>query len=221
MLKHFLWKLVWGIIPTRAIINERFLVDSLDYPLCSSRTENLEHLFIECPCSRIAWSLSPWPIRFDFLNISFVVDWVKLIIKPPPHLGIQKAEERNFTLFAAICCDLIWMKRNEAIRSSVALDPKALVDQIGQAYQTHRLAWSYKASSQSRIGNWSPPPPPCVKINFDVSIGKNWACAAVSANEIASVRWLLFRHCERPSNPFISRGPPRGSLSFLSLLNER
>ena len=36
----------------------------------------------------------------------------------------------------------------------------------------------------------------------------------VSANEIASVRWLRFHHCERPSDPFISRGPPCGVFQF-------
>ena len=28
--------------------------------------------------------------------------------------------------------------------------------------------------------------------------------------KIASVGWLQFRHCERPLDPFISRGPPQG-----------
>ena len=42
----------------------------------------------------------------------------------------------------------------------------------------------------------------------------------MSANEIASMRWLRFRHCECPSDPFISRGPPQEVSRFSLPLNE-
>jgi hypothetical protein len=50
---------------------------------------------------------------------------------------------------------------------------------------------------------------------FEIVVG------GVSANEIASMRWLRFYHCECPSDPFISQGPPWEALGFLSNLNER
>jgi hypothetical protein len=171
-LKLLLWKLAWNSLPTRENLGVRFHVESLLCLLCDSGIESLKHLFIECPISRIAWSLSPWSIRFDVYNFHSIVDWIKLILKPNPTLGIPKSEERTFSLYAAISCDVIWRSRNEFLQSQKPIEPRKIADSIRQICFLHCNAWEYKVFDRGRTMCWSPPFPPNVKLNFDAAIGE-------------------------------------------------
>ena len=110
-LKLLLWKIIWNALPTREVIGLRLELDFLQCPLCGSSTESLKHLFLECPISRIAWSFSPWSIRFDTNHFSSIVDWVKFILNPSLGLGIQKFDQPKFILYAVILYDIIWKKK--------------------------------------------------------------------------------------------------------------
>ena len=94
-------------------------------------------IFIECPFARIAWYLSPWPIRFNVISPLSISEWIKLILNPADLLGCPKEEERHLTLFVAICCDMIWMKRNEATRKPEKVEPAKLAAQIKLNYTNH------------------------------------------------------------------------------------
>ena len=170
MIDLLLWKLVWNSLPTRDNLRVRFHLDSLLCPLCDSRIETLKHLFIECPISRIAWSLSPWSIQFDPSLFHSFVDWIKLILKPSG-LGIQKLEESLFSLYAAISCDVIWRRRNEVLQNPRPLYPKKIANNIRQIYYSHYQAWEYKVFDQGKSLGWRPPNPPSIKINFDAAVG--------------------------------------------------
>jgi len=41
--------------------------------------------------------------------------WIKVIIDPSEILRIQGGEAMQFSLFAAVLCDQIWMNRNKAV----------------------------------------------------------------------------------------------------------
>ena len=156
--------------PTRDNLGVRFHLDSLFCPLCDSRIETLKHLFIECLILRIAWSLSPWSIRFDSSLFHSFVDWIKLILKPSG-LGIQKSEESLFSLYAAISCDVIWRRRNEVLQNPESLDPKQIANNIRQIYYSHCQAWEYQVFDRGKSLSWRPPNPPSIKINFDAAVG--------------------------------------------------
>ena len=79
---------------------------------------------------------------------------------------------RNFTLYAAICCDVIWMKQNEVFKNNMEVDPRALANQINSVYENHRQGWEAKDVIERRLGSWTPPSPLCVEVNFDVAIGE-------------------------------------------------
>jgi hypothetical protein len=143
-LKLFLWKIAWGLLPTMATLNVGFRVNSTQCQLCNSGVKTLEHLFIECPITRIAWHLSPWPIRFNTISPLSITDWIKLILDQADLLGCPKEEERHLTLFADICCDMIWMKRNEVSRTPVQVDPIKLAAHINQIYTTHLQAKEFQ-----------------------------------------------------------------------------
>uniref|UniRef100_A0A2N9GLU6 CCHC-type domain-containing protein n=1 Tax=Fagus sylvatica TaxID=28930 RepID=A0A2N9GLU6_FAGSY len=147
-LKLMLWKMAWGMLPTMVALNVRFRVNSTQCQLCNSGVETLEHLFIECPFARIAWYLSPWPFRFNVISPLSISEWIKLILNPADLLGCPKEKERHLTLFAAICCDMIWMKRNEATRKPEKVEPAKLAAQTKLNYTNHFQAREFQAQTR-------------------------------------------------------------------------
>ena len=90
-----------------------------------------------------------------------------------------------------------------AITSAIAEDRKTITTQSFKFMQ-NRLGIIYRYNGQ-------------LHARYIKNIFKStWfiKLMSVSANEIASVRWLRFRHCECPSDPFISQGLPRGVFRF-------
>uniref|UniRef100_A0A2N9HS98 Reverse transcriptase domain-containing protein n=1 Tax=Fagus sylvatica TaxID=28930 RepID=A0A2N9HS98_FAGSY len=190
-LKLMLWKMAWGMLPTMVALNVRFRVNSTQCQLCNSGVETLEHLFIECPFARIAWYLSPWPIRFNVISPLSISEWIKLILNPADLLGCPKEEERHLTLFAAICCDMIWMKRNEATRKPEKVEPAKLAAQIKLNYTNHFQAREFQAQTRFQFSGWDPPPPPSVKINFDAALLNGKASvAAVCRNHCGTILFI-------------------------------
>lgn len=58
------------------------------------------------PLLKSVWHQSPWPIDVLALGNIFVSDWIKMIIDPIVHFGINPLEEHAFILFAAVALDL-------------------------------------------------------------------------------------------------------------------
>jgi hypothetical protein len=63
-LKHFLWKIAWDIIPSKAWLKTIFPIspDDSKCPLCNMAEDSLLHLFFNCSFARIAWRSSFWPL---------------------------------------------------------------------------------------------------------------------------------------------------------------
>ena len=52
-LKNLLWKMVWNILPTCLVLNNRFV--SINCYLCNNVVESIEHLFIQCDWAAQIW----------------------------------------------------------------------------------------------------------------------------------------------------------------------
>lgn len=55
--KHFLWKLLHGALPTCAFLLHRGLVESAACPVCAAPFEDAEHAVFSCPVAAAVWSL--------------------------------------------------------------------------------------------------------------------------------------------------------------------
>ena len=86
-LKSLLWKMVWNILPTCSILNNRFVLSFVKCYLCNNAVESIEHLFIQCDWAAQIWLMSPWPINLDRLNNLSISNWVKMILYPKDLLG--------------------------------------------------------------------------------------------------------------------------------------
>ena len=112
-LKNHLWKMVWNILPTCLVLNNRFVLSSINFYLCNNVVESIEHLFIQCDWAAQIWLMLPWPINLNRLNSLSISNWVKMILYPKDFLGLNSEESRNIQPFAAIVCDHVWMIKNK------------------------------------------------------------------------------------------------------------
>jgi hypothetical protein len=177
-LKHFLWKVVWNILPTRSNIfkfSHTVTVDELSCPLCDGPIETLTHIFLDCPFARAVWRYCSWPINTaTFANLP-LHEWAKAVINPSTLLGIPINYVHDFQLTALITMDYIWMARNCLIHGGAYPDPHVCHKAIIGSIQKHSKAW---ADSQSSPLQWSPPPHGSFKVNFDVAVRPNFSVAS-------------------------------------------
>ena len=64
-LKSLLWKMVWNILPTCSILNNKFVLSFVNCYFCNNVIECIEHLFIQCDWAAQIWLMSPWLINLD------------------------------------------------------------------------------------------------------------------------------------------------------------
>lgn len=70
--KLLIWKLVWDMLTTSANLARRFPINSTSCCLCFNEDETQEHIFLQCPFSRILWSR----LKFEWTN-SFALQFVQ------------------------------------------------------------------------------------------------------------------------------------------------
>ena len=56
-------------------------------------------------------------------------------------LQIQGKEAKEFTLFAAVLCDQVWMNRNQSVWVNQPVDSIKLSIQINKVFIQHKQAW--------------------------------------------------------------------------------
>ena len=122
-----LWRIAIDCLPTQSKIGKFVNLSKISYPLCSCNDESALHLFSNCSMARGLWFGSKWGIRMDFLNLSSISQFMKLILCPANILNLE-VEENVFLLFGALLCDQICKYRNKVVfegRSSCFVEIKS------------------------------------------------------------------------------------------------
>jgi hypothetical protein len=150
--KLFLWKMVWNIVPTKSRISLS-IHSGLDTScsLCSNSNNSLLHLFFSCPITRVIWRNSFWPLDILALHISFMFDWLNIIL----HLemiGIPLVDTHFFQIFAMVACDRIWFSRNKAFHEGLIPNALFVSSSVNQVSRAHSLLGLIKLLPLSRYG---------------------------------------------------------------------
>jgi hypothetical protein len=87
--KLLLWKIVWDILPIKAILVACMPSIETTCLLCNAQEENALHIFNQYPLAQSIWLNSTWPIHLNRLPFTSIVDWVKFILNPGKHLNLQ------------------------------------------------------------------------------------------------------------------------------------
>ena len=113
-LKMLLWRIAIDCLPTRSKIGKFVDLSEISCPLCSCNDESALHLFSNCSMARGLWFGSKWGIRMDFLNLSSISQFMKLILCPANILNLE-VEKNEVLLFEVLLCDQIWKYRNKVV----------------------------------------------------------------------------------------------------------
>jgi hypothetical protein len=176
-LKHFLWKIAWDILPSRANIGKYVVsevVNAWSCPFCGGPLETLTHIFLECALAKFLWSSSPWYLNTNLFSSGPISEWIMAVIHPFEKLDIPKADSRKFQLFVALVMDFIWLARNKLIHEASLPNPMKIIQQLKVSLEQHLSAW--RAFALPSL--WLPPDFESFKGNFDVAIREDFAVAA-------------------------------------------
>lgn len=157
MLKHFLWKFTWNILPVRTNIfkfNHTIDPEQLACPLCLGPPESIQHIFLPCPFARSIWRHSSWPLNTTVFESHPIDSWTKALLRPHCMLGIPIKVVLEFQITALVSMDHIWMARNKLIHNGTPPDPQPSVKLNKSSINHHLSAWKKSPS----LAEWSPPP---------------------------------------------------------------
>jgi hypothetical protein len=168
MLRLFLWKIAWSVLPTKERLGQLFPISDTYCPLCKVADDSLTHLFFECFFARVVWCHSFRPLDSTAFHFPSMSDLIASLISPVRTLGIPLVEKHKFQIFASVACDILWFYRNKALHDAASFDARSVLIHINKIFLEHFQAWH--SSSQVPMENWISPPLNWVKINFDTAI---------------------------------------------------
>lgn len=89
----------------------RMPMQDLPCPLCHAMEETIEHLFMDCPCSTIVWSVIKYPVRLHGFPQNSLLQWTKIAMGIDCGIHIPRDIAHTFALQAAITFDVLWQTR--------------------------------------------------------------------------------------------------------------
>lgn len=103
--KHFIWKACLNLVPTKANLAKRKIVEDSSCPLCGAN-KTLIHVIWFCPAAIDVWGEVSNPLRKWALIVDgFYAFWRELV---------KRGSLLNRELCATIC-RLLWIRRNSFI----------------------------------------------------------------------------------------------------------
>ena len=116
-------------------------------------------------------------------------------------LQIQGKEVKEFTLFAAVLCDQVWMNRNQSVWGNQPIDSIKLSIQINKVFIQHKQAWQSIIGEKENSPSWKPPPLGWIKCNFDAAVKLDKVVLVVVCRDSSRSIVAAESHEECPSDP--------------------
>jgi hypothetical protein len=171
--KKFLWKACKEILPTRANLFKRKVVDNPLCPICSREPESVLHILWSCDSARDAWCVSSRRLQkkssMTFGNFFQVVEDT-----------FEQGDSEEIRLFVGIARRL-WLRRNDVVYGGSLLHPSLLVQRAIVAREEYTQANEAGVGVSMQMVSkgpmmWKAPSMGWKKMNWDASIAKdkNW-----------------------------------------------
>ncbi|CAL2254324.1 unnamed protein product [Prunus armeniaca] len=187
-IKFFLWRCIWGFLPSKQNLYHRRILNSPIHPCCGKKVESVIHAIWACNEVKAIWSLSPWSAnRHEWRITSFKELWQAVIVV---------SSKKEVDLFAFLCWD-IWNDTNNLLFQGRSLESVSMFNKA-LAYQTEFYSVNpAPICSHNRQGpshscvNWHAPLDGQYKINVD---GATKLAGAQAMELIAAKEGLQFAY---------------------------
>ncbi|XP_072997739.1 uncharacterized protein [Typha latifolia] len=155
----FIWKLCWGILPTRAYLHGLRIGPDEKCALCGIHPETIDHLFFSCRYALEVWALLAQDQDWTPTKVSHVrANWL-----------CDDAQDTAFKALIAATLWTVWKQRNARVFRGENDTAKTVVRRAVQ------LARDYAKPTQQMLKptrlrkecRWVAPPPGWIKVNVD------------------------------------------------------
>lgn len=116
--KNFLWRACHDILPTRANLHKRHIVDDPLCPICGREVETGFHILCQCPSAMDVWGMGSRTLqksKFAGPNFIQVVEGV-----------FAKCSFEDVRTFVGLA-RRIWLRRNEVVHGGAFTPPSVLL----------------------------------------------------------------------------------------------
>ncbi|KAL6227352.1 hypothetical protein ACLB2K_001311 [Fragaria x ananassa] len=158
--KHFIWRLIKNIVPTKEVLSKRVPLPDLLCPFCYDDTESSLHLFKNCNVVACIWLFSPLGMRARHSGMETIEVWIQDMLE---NLPAPQVEVFFMLLWS------IWVERNNVVWNGSRMDPRETVrwamDLLDEYKRVHPVAKKGKGSRHEV--RWIFPPRGRLKLNLD------------------------------------------------------
>ena len=163
----FTWRACQDILPTKANLCHRHILDSPAWETCNVEPETVEHLLWDCSFTKKVWSTSNIPFDSNGLSFMHFKDFLlHLIFKQ--HMCSELLELIVTTAWS------IWFNRNKTRLGNACQSPHEIIHKarvlLLEYQHAHLRPPLFKNDSDTR---WVPPVFPWYKVNVDAVVFSN------------------------------------------------
>ena len=165
--KHFMWCLLWAMLPTTNNMNVRGMHLATRCCVCGEEAESIFHLFFGCKFSKEVWNKTcGWVFSSVETGMEMGDFWERLTIKAKQ---ADDLEVFYYTLW------MIWQNRNTSFHEFACKTPLVLANKAKIMVEEFRstneqnIGQLAALSSTLPLKTWQVPPVGYVKLNTDAS----------------------------------------------------
>ncbi|XP_021835074.2 uncharacterized protein [Spinacia oleracea] len=167
--KHFCWKIIHRVLPTRINLRKRGIQVEGDCPMCNNGEETEVHIFRLCPIAQMAWRASNLGIISESQASVTMHDWIINFLN---FFHNQDGREEDRVVQLISIAWGIWLHRNEIIFRGVSANPSRILE----IAQSHVQRWKHMKDLQERCNALQNSPYPNLHKPWQIIIWKIGRC---------------------------------------------
>ncbi|KAF5478245.1 hypothetical protein F2P56_004821 [Juglans regia] len=190
--KHFIWKALQSILPTKLNMWKRNVVEDATCPICKKEEESIQHVLWNCPAANNVWverssGLHKWCCE----EVDFIQLWQKLM---------KTLEKEKLEIVAVILAG-IWFRRNKFVFNEKFDGPSQVMKQaelmMEMLHKAEEKQGDHRRDMRIRRINtkWLPPNDYFMKINYDAFVNKEEKKMGIGMTARNHVGEILFSCC--------------------------
>jgi hypothetical protein len=164
--KIFLWRACHNLLPTKANLMQRGVVEELMCPICLREEESIEHIVWACSSAVDVWCCGPVSLQKSHAQGLCFLELLEIVI--------NRCSRKEVELFA-VTARRIWLRRNDVVHGGFLTHTSQVIAEAVMALEDFQRV-NEEQANEMRLAvvveetRWQPPQGNMIKINWDAAI---------------------------------------------------